>query len=479
MRTITKIFIGISLLFCTNITYAQDSLQYDPVVLKGLLSKELMELLKENPNIYYYTDYIPDYTGNAIKFPVEIYGNEFKVKIPMSERMGYFCLGNSILRSIYTHLFLIEAGDNLYCEASNGMNTKFTGKGSERLNFQLLYKLPNLPRANVNDSVALSKHPGILLDSLKKYEDLVASRIKSLPFTSDIAKKVLVSSTHAFLENRYIAVLSIPNQNAQMRKAVEDFYHTMNYKNEKDVQLLKYGFMQTLLNFQAIRSYEELKTKDRNKLAVAVYNNIDNKYTGLARDRLIALTFLRMGGKSEELLSKLRDVIPEIKDSISIKVLEGIMNTQSAGLKAFPFSFVGVKGETIRLEDFKGKIIILDTWFNGCYGCLKLNRLMEPIAKHFRLNKDVIFLSINAVDKYDRFISGVREGKYGAEQSIYGYTNGLGLDHPMIVYYQYKHKGFPNLLIIGKDGRVISSNPQWPLDQQRRENFIKLIQKHL
>ncbi|RZJ76201.1 MAG: TlpA family protein disulfide reductase [Flavobacterium sp.] len=449
---------------------------YQDVIIEGTLSEKLIENLKKDPNVFYYSEHIPGYSQNATKIPIEIQENKFKVRIPMHESIGYLGLGNSVVRTIFANLILVEAGDSLSINSRNQWETKFSGKGSERATVQVQYPQTLLP-INYNNHLKYSDYLEVLLDSLKTKKEIALATIQNLPNTSTLAKKIMLYNIYGCIDINYLEIINSLNQYEKMNKAFVDLNSHLKHLNANDDEAVNMSFMLILAHYSAIRAIAYHDNKDIDAIGLNVLECINKNYDHVVKDRLLAIAFIRMGKRSDLLLSLLPKNTTTIKDKLSNAILKEIAETKLPGRPAFKFSFTGLKGNRISLEHFKGKTIILDTWFNGCLACLKLAELMEPIAKHFYQNQNVVFLSINAVDGFTRFASGVSEGKYGSSQTIYGYTAGLGLTHPMIKHYQYT--SFPNLLIIGKDGNIISSNPPWPVNASKAKEFIKLIEDKL
>lgn len=129
-------------------------------------------------------------------------------------------------------------------------------------------------------------------------------------------------------------------------------------------------------------------------------------------------------------------------------------------------------------EFLKGKVVILDFWFTGCGGCAYLNKQMTPVYEYYKNNPEIVFVTI-AIDKDMEMWKkiGLGSGLYTHEGSVNLYTNGLGREHPIIDYYGIT--GFPTMIIIDKEGRVITRNPPRGVSPGLRNRFIALVDYHL
>jgi thiol-disulfide isomerase/thioredoxin len=68
----------------------------------------------------------------------------------------------------------------------------------------------------------------------------------------------------------------------------------------------------------------------------------------------------------------------------------------SALLDAFAFRLRGLRGDEIRLADFKDKILVLDFWATWCVPCRFLHPLVEQVKHKYAGHPEIVFLSINA-----------------------------------------------------------------------------------
>jgi hypothetical protein len=137
-------------------------------------------------------------------------------------------------------------------------------------------------------------------------------------------------------------------------------------------------------------------------------------------------------------------------------VLKSLIDSRRTGAKAFDFSMTDTSGRTVRLHDFKGKVVMIEVWYTGCGGCAGLAEVIKSsVLPHFIHNQEVVFVTVNVSNTKQRWKEGIASGLYTNEKSINLYTNGETINHPFVRYYQFQ--GFPQLLLIGKDGNLITS----------------------
>lgn len=64
------------------------------------------------------------------------------------------------------------------------------------------------------------------------------------------------------------------------------------------------------------------------------------------------------------------------------------------------YSFKNTKNKTVKLSDFKGKVVIMDFWASWCQPCVKSFPTTTEVLREFE-GKDLVFLTINT-DKEKR-----------------------------------------------------------------------------
>lgn len=109
--------------------------------------------------------------------------------------------------------------------------------------------------------------------------------------------------------------------------------------------------------------------------------------------------------------------------------------------------------DTIKLSDFKGKVLVLDFWYSACGSCFEKFPQFENLASKYKSNKDILFFAVNKPLKsensnYPKKIMDSLDYKF---QNLYllndSIVNGLGI------------KYYPTILYINKaQTEVISGN---------------------
>jgi hypothetical protein len=93
-----------------------------------------------------------------------------------------------------------------------------------------------------------------------------------------------------------------------------------------------------------------------------------------------------------------------------------------------------------------------------------LARDLDPVIERYMTSPGIVFVSICTDRSREMWKSSLRSGGYTSEKAINLFTNGFGENHPMIKFYKYD--GFPQLLIIDGEGKIVSANPPRPNSNQ-------------
>lgn len=192
-----------------------------------------------------------------------------------------------------------------------------------------------------------------------------------------------------------------------------------------------------------------------------LHSSFMQHYSGATRDRLLTtLIFSTNFFGKINLVDVLEKDLPIIADPPSRSLLVNKRNALGRGKKAYPFKLLDEHDQWVSLDDFKGKVVILDFYFSGCTGCTFLVRAIEPVYQEFRHHPNVAFVSVTIDSSKALFLESVASGIYTHKGGVNLYTNGEGMDHAIIKYYGIT--GYPKLIIIGKDGNIVDGDPPIP-----------------
>jgi len=426
-----------------------------------------------------------------------------------------------------TDVYPINKGDSLSVKVQNDNYIHFEGRGAEKLQCQEqilncsainmqteFYRYHDLGRLiNVNNArkatvledrwlelqvemgkAILESYRGQFSESEMRrfYADLIASvyfeKITTLSWAFNFANSESTVPENKYFLNDFLSKPILLDTDSNIL-ASSAYYADLIYQLEIDK--LKFS------DAQKKNEYGDL-------IAVpysfgTLYEVFKERYSGKLRDKLINIAFQNASKQQMEAVLFIDDALKSVKDPYFHQCLQ---NWKTLNNRAFSFSLKDVNGKKYSLNDFKGKLLVLDFWFNGCVHCTELNAFMQPIFARYKNNSDIQFLSVN-VDRDDEvWKKGIATKLYTTPDELLLKVGNLGPHDPFLLAYNYD--SFPQLMIIGKNGSLVTSNaPQVGqkfkpgegvkrgkygniivnekevLENENTQEFIKLIDKNL
>lgn len=152
-----------------------------------------------------------------------------------------------------------------------------------------------------------------------------------------------------------------------------------------------------------------------------------------------------------------------------LKIYEEIERKFAVGKPFYDFSLPDSMGKIYSLKDFKGKILVIDFWFNGCVGCKQMVPVLEQLEKVID-NKNIQFISIG-IDKRESWLKGI--GRYSSPNSLQLFTGGRSNDHPMMKYLNIY--SYPRLIVVDREGKILSAPPDPRFNKDGFITYLKSI----
>lgn len=203
-----------------------------------------------------------------------------------------------------------------------------------------------------------------------------------------------------------------------------------------------------LLEMEKINHYEHGKTD--------IYAAIKARYSGTLKDQLVVCYFMEFLKTSLAAREQLSDALKNGKTDYCLDVLYSFDRSFSKGGEFRNFVLPDRNGNTVNLDQFRGKVVLLDYWFTGCSPCrLFYKNVLSKIEEKYSGNPDIIFLSISSDKNIERWKKTVDASTYTSKHSINLFTEGKGEGHPVIknnnVFY------FPYLVLLDRNGKIITT----------------------
>jgi thiol-disulfide isomerase/thioredoxin len=367
--------------------------------------------------------------------------------------------------------YFFELGDSVTVSIQKEGVLVFSGWGAEKLNCQnLMYSIDNVPLSSGMRALDFMNKGQFetsiyfqdkLSELALKMQIAVLDSYKSK--LSDKVYKTLYLDALALSEYPLLNFLWIMSYKSEAGKMAAQKYAQFSLNRPFPIPIdttyfAESGYYADLIfikEFNRLRLYSSSKSFISGDSFIEIYENLKRKYTGKLRDKLLLICFERLNSYySDEAKSLVDDAIQTMQCEEYKQLLKDWKRNRYA---AFAFELQDSSGKTHYLKDYLGKLLVIDFWYTGCSYCAELNKAMHPIIEKYKHNREIRFLTVSVDLSKEKWINSLASKKYTSAESINLFTNGMGTNHPLIKNYNFK--GYPQQLIIGKNGEFVTSSP--------------------
>jgi thiol-disulfide isomerase/thioredoxin len=207
-----------------------------------------------------------------------------------------------------------------------------------------------------------------------------------------------------------------------------------------------------------LKSIEELEP---GKLAT-FRNDMNGAFETIEAYRKIYRDTPRSGGEAETLLNKARVLLADARTKATVAEAIAAIDVQLKNHDQFAKSQIDeakrfaklighpaptwevkdLDGKTHTLEQYRGKVLVLDFWYRGCGWCMRAMPQVKEVAKHYRGRPVAVFGMNNDRKEEDaRFV-----------------VEKMALEYPVLrsdeLPGKYGVQGFPTLVVIDGQGKI-------------------------
>lgn len=220
---------------------------------------------------------------------------------------------------------------------------------------------------------------------------------------------------------------------------------------------------------------EKVRVK-RKKLAIAedIESMISKEYSGAFRDKV--LTYFLLTKMTENNFPEIvQRSLHTITEKRFINILRSLSENLTTGMKAYNFELTDLGGNKVRLSDFYGKVVFLDFWYTGCFGCAAyFQSTVSKVEEEFRKNQNVVFISVSIDCTVEQWKKSVMSNVYSSPDNVINlFTNGECDSHEVIKKYNVTRYARP--VIIDATGNIFSSGSVLLTEDGLRKQIVSAL----
>ncbi len=436
--------------------------------------------------------------GIAPKKPLKSLGDQYIVNATSNDKFYYISMLSSSTRigqAFPFSDFIAEPNDDVTINYIKGIPV-FSGNGS--IKYAALDEIKRSEKEMLKSFRDSLKTTGYIAPTYKGIQDstyysTAPERLRNLG-TYDLFKINYSLKILKKYHDRLSPFIFLIIKNEMAARGLSDFrrgfglYSTETYEDENPklkeliIGKLKVQFLSTVSVFESL-IIEELKAYSSAYLNyVAIRSSgsefdgvewIKSSFTGLMRDRAVALLFVKYYSKINGVENKISNALQFVKNEDCYDAILEVFSNIKKGTPVYNFTLKNIDGKEIRLDDLRGKLVVMDFWFTGCAGCKTLAPHMKTIIDSLKTDSSIVFASVSIDKDIEVWKSSVKGLEYTSEGNLDLYTNGNGSDDPLIQYFKISY--YPRIVIIDKKGNLVSANPARPVDKATENDFILLL----
>ncbi|NSL86962.1 TlpA family protein disulfide reductase [Chitinophaga sp. Mgbs1] len=130
---------------------------------------------------------------------------------------------------------------------------------------------------------------------------------------------------------------------------------------------------------------------------------------------------------------------------------EAVARKTGIGATAMNFTQQNVKGDPVKLTDYRGKYVLLDFWASWCGPCRAENpNVLENYEKYHSKGLEILGVSLD--DKKDAWVKAIKDDGLTWEHvsDLKGWRN--------VVAKEYNIRAVPSNFLLDKDGKIIAKD---------------------
>lgn len=303
-------------------------------------------------------------------------------------------------------------------------------------------------------------------------------------FTGSINTPAQLVSVYS-KDHRFFHQLMLENRKMQIEKTGEGYQYTVSNSPITD-QYKAWKNVTDRFSRERHFIYKEIDSLTANKAPDSLITALNLKRAALSReeravqlayiaghpDQYISMYWLRysmlpnMGKDIEKADSAYKLLTASLQKSAEGKLMAeeiAVIKRLAIGAAAPRFEVKNDKGQLVKLEDFRGKYLLLDFWASWCAPCIESIPYMKKLYAEYK-DKGLEVLGISLDDKEERWLGAIK--KYALPwpnvSELKGWDGSIGK--------QYNIRAIPQHILLDKEGKIVG------VDIDPEEYLAKILQ---
>lgn len=458
-------FLFFSFLMVCMEGYSQTSNQ---TIISGRLSG-WNESVSKIPEIEVRNTFANDWGNNVKMYKFSMKQDSFFVTIENVDKVFYIRLKNFFdadESSLANASFCIESGKNvkLFRDRENMLLSNNSLLQSQ---IELISEMNIIQNSFMHNRHNGDRHAYYFAEMKRQREkaDNILGSYSSVltPFQYQLVKQNYVSMVDA-ISWRAIRLMNEDKalDSSRYNKIMEDMilvYQDLSFLPSDSIVSASIKYLESELNYGwAVGTLKSIIDKKPSSWFNYIYQFIEDNYNGSLRDMMFVLAFRKFSDllPNHEMAEYVKRAL-RFSENEELKFkLDNILKSVTSGEEVQFFRFYNKDGESVTLDDFKGKVLIVHFWSLACVPCIEMAKNLTPLIDKYEGHSEIVFLNVNVNSSIKYWQQGLKAGIYTHKNEIDLNVGELGSLHPLLKYYNYS--GVPQIMIIDKDGNLITSN---------------------
>lgn len=386
---------------------------------------------------------------------------QFQTNLPIDEAETVVFAHGDEISTLY-----LRPGDQLSLTidpAQFDESLQFDGKGSAINNFLASIVLMEDTIKGLSQLAVLSED-SFLVEFRKNYISKENALEKSVIIDQEFKDWYLKNNEWEFHFN----LLNYPSYRSYFKKEEfepsENFYAFQDSLDLNDSSNLKYDFfipyIQRQISTKVGEKFKDKGPQDASEYVMASVEEVRSIPSEPIREELlyevINVHLNRLNKDDRDALIAEWKALNSSKKRL--KIVEDKLEVLASLAKGNPapdFKYVNLQGDSMTMDNFKGKVIYIDVWATWCAPCIAEHPYMEELQKQYE-DENVAFIAVSVDSSPEPWKKMVNKKKLGG---IHLYAEGAW---DATIMQKYGISGIPRFILIDQKGNIADANAARP-----------------